>query len=290
MNSKTNVHGYAIPSAAEIIHDEAAKVVLRLALCDTFACIGVSRQESDGLVDVVFTELERTADFRLAEPELRKVCGRYFTQTVLRDSLDARARLVANQIREHMRGERWIDIGCGDGMVPLFVGLEGKQMLLADIINYVDRRAAHLPFVNLSQFELRGLARLFDTALLLTVLHHATNPGTIVQAIADLRIPRVVVIESVVETPPATTVLASKLAELDFRVRFAFAAFADWFYNRVLHDDVSVPFNFGRVADWGLLFQQNGYALSVSINLGVDQRLVPEVHQLLVYDLASAKV
>jgi 2-polyprenyl-3-methyl-5-hydroxy-6-metoxy-1,4-benzoquinol methylase len=176
-----------------------------------------------------------------------------------------------------------LDLGCGDGMVLAKLKHGRYEILLADQLNYVDPRV-HFPFRRLREGGLLEIREDFDTVLLLTVLHHSTEPARIVSDLRSLNPQRVVVIESVLDPPSPHNETAMLLAAQDFKSRLAFAVFADWFYNRVLHKDIPVPYNFGCINDWNKLFAEYGFRGKIATNLGLDQSLVPEVHMLLIYE------
>ena len=63
--------------------------------------------------------------------------------------------------------------------------------------------------------------------------------------------------------------------------QIGFAAFVDWFYNRVLHYDVPVPFNFTSAKRWQSVFLQNDMPVKRVLPLGQDIDIGPEYHVLL---------
>jgi hypothetical protein len=56
----------------------------------------------------------------------------------------------------------------------------------------------------------------------------------------------------------------------------------DWFYNRVLHDDVPVPYNFTTPSKWISLFVDNNMPLAAALHFGQDIDIGPEYHILFV--------
>jgi hypothetical protein len=69
--------------------------------------------------------------------------------------------------------------------------------------------------------------------------------------------------------------------------QIAFAAFVDWFYNRVLHTDVPFPYNFTKGEKWQQVFATHGMRLVHTIHLGKDINTGPEYHVLFVLEQFS---
>jgi hypothetical protein len=68
---------------------------------------------------------------------------------------------------------------------------------------------------------------------------------------------RLIIIESVVGVHTEKPNVKYDLLNLSDENQIAYAAFIDWFYNRVLHDDVPAPYNFTTIANWQSTFQQS---------------------------------
>ena len=75
-----------------------------------------------------------------------------------------------------------------------------------------------------------------------------------------------------------------ELVKLSDEDQIAYATFVDWFYNRVLHDDVPVPYNFTTVENWQATFLQYNMRLAQTIHLGQDIEIGPEYHVLFVLE------
>jgi SAM-dependent methyltransferase len=278
-----NIFGYRIPCLSDFAGKRYIIDLIRIALAETFRCLEIAPEASAALAERVISALSDRPSGLDLEHDLHTISSAIATPNKLRAALDARARLIAGQIKPHLVGHRLLDLGCGDGMVLQEVDHSGYDIVLADVLNYLDARVA-FPFHLLANGRLTNINGSFDTILVLTVLHHADDPSEIVAGLRDLRPKRVIVIESVIEKPLRHGELASRLQNQDFDTRFAFATYADWFYNRVLHQDVPVPYNFGRTGDWKALFSRYGFRSIFTENLGIDQCLVPEVHELSLYE------
>ena len=206
-----------------------------------------------------------------------------------------------------------LDVGCGDGVVAMSVGrtIESKlggqtadPIALVDIADYRETqvREAKVPFAlippDYEQFGLHQRApkqfadgRQFDLILLLTVLHHSELPSRTFRACAEVASEQaaIVVIESCIGInreglgADAETDGSGDFAALGNDEQLRYAAFVDWFYNRVIQrsDDVYVPCNFGSPAEWNAFFGEfGGFKVCSTQHLGFDQPLVPEYHTI----------
>ncbi|HEX8172497.1 MAG TPA: hypothetical protein VF824_18325 [Thermoanaerobaculia bacterium] len=150
-------------------------------------------------------------------------------------------------------------------------------MTLLDVVNYV-APTVDLPFVSYSGQGPLPLEQAVDCSLLLTVLHHSEDPIALLHGVFEATRRRVIVIESVVPDEDSDT----------FERQFLVAALFDWFYNRILHEDVPVPFNYNSVHGWTQQVERCGWTVSVTKDFGRDQPLVPERHVLFVLDRPSS--
>jgi hypothetical protein len=98
---------------------------------------------------------------------------------------------------------------------------------------------------------------------------------------------RLIIIESVVGVHHVEPTIRYEIAELSDANQIAFAAFVDWFYNRVLHDDVPVPYNFTKVENWLSTFLEHRMHLVQTTHFGQDIEIGPEYHILFVLEKES---
>ena len=95
---------------------------------------------------------------------------------------------------------------------------------------------------------------------------------------------RLIIIESVVGVHQVKPSIRYEIADLTDANQIAFAAFVDWFYNRVLHDDIPVPYNFTTVENWESIFLQYKMHRLETIDFGQDIEIGPEYHVLFVLE------
>lgn len=201
----------------------------------------------------------------------------------VRASLDMRARHVARQIEPFLVGNSFLDIGTGDGMVAWNFRGHFDRHSLVDVIDYVDPRVT-LPFQLYADGEnIPAEDRSHDTAILTNVLHHSVNPMHLLEDAWRVTKRRLIIIESVY----GDTARAGETNVpfcLSGRDQFVYTSFFDWFYNRVLHCDVPVPFNYLSPQAWQQAFAEHDMHIAFRQDLGIDVEIVPIHHFLYVLE------
>ncbi len=176
-----------------------------------------------------------------------------------------RAKRCFNLIKNHIIGEKILDLGTGNGLLALEIKqhLE-KEVLLVDIIDY---NYSDLPLILYNPEKEVPLAdEEVDTTILYAVLHHASDPKHLLEEAARITKQRLVITEGYVE-------------EDNIRIT---NSFFDWFHNRVIGDeDINVPLNFLRVKGWEKILKSQGFEMIEAIYLGINEPVVPE-HQILI--------
>lgn len=192
-----------------------------------------------------------------------------------------------------------------------------KKIYIADIVRdfYPDYRVEEIkrdeenfPFTKLDpdyeRLEIKNgdkKVRGFDCILLLTVLHHSINPRHVFRACCNILKKKgiIIVIESCVgitrdfaeKTPNTAGEYIYKTKEHKLAVdRFLslseeeivmYATFIDWFYNRVLHKNVLLTYNFTDPSEWNETFESFDKMVCLDTYCeGFDQLTVPEFHTL----------
>ena len=197
-------------------------------------------------------------------------------------ALNQRAAIIYGQIAPYLCGDSLLDIGCGNGLIADLARGHFKEIQLLDVVRYLPN-ALHLPFKLYAEGQ-PLIDHPFDTVLLLTVLHHSKNPVELLKLAWNATTKHLIIIESVVDVHKAEPSASYELLGLPIEDQIAFAAFVDWFYNRVLHDDVPVPYNFTTPEQWRSIFLENNMRLTQQVHLGQDIDIGPEYHILFVLE------
>lgn len=198
----------------------------------------------------------------------RLVCH---TTTVVDAQLDARAKLIRQQISPHLVGTSLLDFGCGDGRVSAQPLREGVEVQLYDVADYRHESTLSLPFTS----DRSLLTHIYDNTIVATVLHHCERPEEELRWLSS-HSNRVIIMESVV----------SKI------MPFTVQAFVDWLYNRGFHMDargepaaIPVPGHFHTAEEWIAMILSAGFRkIAKIIDYGIDQPAAPEHHVLIVAD------
>jgi ubiquinone/menaquinone biosynthesis C-methylase UbiE len=168
---------------------------------------------------------------------------------------------------------------------------QGVTIILTDVQNYVDRDVK-LPFSLVEQdHDLPFDDESFDSVLLLTVLHHASNPIKVLSESVRVSRHQLVIIESVYDVKARDIRgYGSSIANfhdqkalplflsLNKEQQRLYATVLDWFYNRVLENEVTVPNDFNTIKNWEAIFDELGLQIDKKHILGFDQPTAPEFH------------
>jgi SAM-dependent methyltransferase len=272
------------------LENEAVKAELLSQLQLSFTALGIERTKAQAAVEDVLDHA-RNCETPTAEQQIKCLLKDLNLVERISQGLGRRAELIYSQIKTHVVGPRVLDLGCGDGLVAQRVAAEGHEVEIADIVDYRAPSVA-LPFVKTVDGEaIPYKTSSFDTVLLLTVLHHANWPLQLLSESVRVSSGRIVIVESVcgicTSDVPKDDVRAHGFSKLG-NDQALFLAFIDWFYNRILHDEVQVPFKFNSPENWGRIFADFGMREITVEHLGIDQPLVPEYHSLHVLEKVRA--
>lgn len=284
-----NVFHRPIPSLADCI--ETLSGLLKKQLLEIFP--ENLNGEAEQLAGRLFDTVKAAPDDVTAAKEAQQLLDTAEVRRYLRDGLGGRSQLIFDQVKDYVVGPNILDYGCGDGEVGRRLSELGHNVELWDVLDYRSEESRALAWHTIAENDAYRPSEIVSTVLLLTVLHHCTNPVATIHRVASLNPQRIITIESVfdiamAEIAPAERVNGVSNAKhwLDLKPdhQFHYACFWDWFYNKVVNSGVIVPYNYLAPCQWSTFFDSIGYKEVRTEYLGIDQPLVPEFHVLQVYD------
>lgn len=195
-----------------------------------------------------------------------------------------RAQTMAETVRPYLKGKTILDLGCGPGKVSELLSRDGYEVSLADVYknDYVTEKLSSLSFTLLEQdAPLPFPDASFDNVLVFAMLHHTTNPISLLREIYRILKPsgRLHLIETVfgIEIQETKDPIARKFASLSHEEQRQATMFLDYFGNHVtwyftteLSHLVPVPFNFNTPTEWEKTFKELGYGTKEKKSLGID--------------------
>jgi len=280
---RKNAWGHSLPTPRTALVNPRLQSTLKAVLADVAGVIGVDPQTIKSVIEYLFRSAGEATDVVQLEQAMKRQLVAASDKNLLQVAIKDRSRVVFDHISNSFIGNTLLDVGCGNGLISKMAGDHFAEVQLLDVVNYVDNDV-RFPFMAYREGEEFALNKTFDTVLLLTVLHHSNDPlGLLSKAWRATR-KRLIIIESVFGVHEQSPGAYYALASLDEEDQIQFAVFVDWLYNRVLHDDIPVPYNFTTPNGWLNLFAENNMRVAEVRNLGQDIRLAPELHYLFVLE------
>ncbi|MEY2664347.1 MAG: hypothetical protein RIT04_155 [Candidatus Parcubacteria bacterium] len=231
---------------------------------------------------------------------LRKVCSRALTlkkaevlivkemseyrvdgrgiREVLNEKLANRSNIVVSQIAPYLKSVTGpvIDFGCGDGSISQILHDQmGLNITGYDVTSY------RLPSVSIPMVKFDGKTvpvadGRFEAAVVTNVIHHEADNERIIKELTRVVSKKLVVIETV---PNPTKNKHNAEAEKS-RVFMN-----DYLYNRLFQfgAEIPVPGTYETAENWPKRFAEHGWKTEVSVDLGIDQKIIRDRHHLYVF-------
>jgi SAM-dependent methyltransferase len=285
--TKVNCWGITVPSPQEALLDPRIQPFIQEYLHNVLRAFGLRTEAIVRFQETAVQCADQEDIVTAYESELKKALTNQTNEGSEGRALNHRASIIYNEIRGFFVGASLLDIGCGNGLVSFLAKNHFREHLLVDVVDYKPP-TVDLPFRLYKEGYSLLVDKAFDTVFLLTVLHHSTNPLQLLENAWRVTGRRLIVIESVIGIKVVPQGIKYNLSDADDRAQVAYAAFVDWFYNRVLHDGVPVPYNFTSVEEWERTFRENDMPLLQTIHLGQDIDIGPEYHVLFVLEKAGS--
>lgn len=282
--SKPNVWKHQIPPPQSVILNATLRPYIDQYLDKVLALFGLSKGAIQCFKELASEKAKVERDNVVAyERALKQDLTGLIVPDNEDQALNQRASVIYGQIEPYLCGDSLLDIGCGNGLIADLARGHFNEIQLLDVVRYLPN-ALRLPFKLYIEGEPLPINHSFDTVLLLTVLHHSKNPLELLKLAWAATGKHLIIIESVVGVHKAEPPANYELVGLPIEDQIGYAAFVDWFYNRVLHNDVPVPYNFTTPEEWRSVFLENNMRLKKSTHLGQDIDIGPEYHILFVLE------
>ncbi|MBS3167953.1 class I SAM-dependent methyltransferase [Candidatus Woesearchaeota archaeon] len=275
-----NSFGKNIPEIKKLFKDFEIENYIRKTLISVLNYLEI--EDSESVVEFAIKEAKSYDKLENYERKVHQLFDQKRITQGIPVKLGNRANLIFNQIKNFIQGHQILDLGCGDGKVgELIAKSNSRQVILADVYRNGNISNLELPFVLINQKgKIPFYDNMFDTTLLLTVLHHSDNPVEVIKEAVRVtkNSGKIIVIESVYGV--------DKYDNLNEEQQRLVNIFFDHFYNRVIHfsefeeNKVNVPFNFQTPQSWKKFFAEHKAIENKMVELGFDQKVVPEYHTL----------
>lgn len=248
----------------------------------TFSLIGLDKERSDILAQEIIQIMESPISLEESEQKARKL----FQKNILNDKpfaeqifqkFTGRAELIYSQVSKYFANStgKVIDWGAGDGQVTQL--LHDKSGLDIEGIDVRDFRAktTSVPIKIFDGHHVSVPDGYYEMGLMTNVAHHEKDNEKIIEELTRIIRHRLVVIETV---PTGTT-----LEEIEADRGRTFLNDALW--NRYFQNaNIPVPGTYETPEGWIVRFQKHGWKVVESIDLGIDQPMVQDIHHLLVLE------
>ena len=207
---------------------------------------------------------------------LLSVNGKPFTAQIF-EKFTGRAELIYSQVEKYFSGTKGavIDWGAGDGQVTQL--LHDKLKLNIEGVDVRDFRAqtTTVPIKIFDGHHVSVADGYYEMGLMTNVAHHEKDNEKIIEELTRIIKRRLVVIETV---PTGSTY---EEVEADRGRTFL----NDALWNRYFQNaNIPVPGTYETPEGWILRFQKHGWKVIQSIDLGIDQPMVQDIHHLLVLE------
>jgi SAM-dependent methyltransferase len=215
----------------------------------------------------------------------------------LGESLEDRQRLIANQILPFITDGEVLDFGCGTGLVAKYIReaklAENPELDIkfssADVLDYRDKSMKDLeelfPFYQIIGDDILEIKTKMRAIFATNVFHHCFQPHRVKYILENLGNMmevggRFVMIEttSTIDSPKALHDQRNKILRID------------GYYNKGLNNpNIPVPGGFRTTSQWVQQMEAVGFRLLHREELGVDQPLVPDWHNLMVFEWTGVR-
>jgi hypothetical protein len=279
-----NVWCYDVPNITDILSRSSIEDIITEIVSNVLTSMVDSRSDINEVISMLFDSRLNHDILEMEKNIHLKLTNDSSSRNRINTEMHDRSRTIFTEIEQHLTGDSLADVGCGHGLVSWMAYQKFKEVMLFDVIDY-RYPEVNLPIQVYEENQDASFDKKYDCTLLITVLHHSQDPLRLLKHVWKHTNKRLIIIESVFGVDPSSGGKESPLYKLNETDQQYYAVFCDWFYNRVLNQDVPVPYNFNTPQKWKTLFQEELSAIvSYEEDLAIDIPIVPEHHFLFVLD------
>lgn len=228
-----------------------------------FLYIGIKIKDADTLLMRFKDAFLSKLTIYEVEKELNKLIEDMHINKSMEKCLRIEEDLVYSEINPFLVVGNTLDIGTGSGRIAQKINDGGSPTSVIDVIDFNKSN------LTLTIYDGRTIPfpdNKFINVTLLTVLHHCDFYNDVLNEVIRVSQKNIIIIESIFTN----------------QNEYYANMFFDWLWNRVVYQDVNVPFNFHKPEDWIKIFKDKGLIIDKSIDLGYDSPMTPEHHWLFV--------
>jgi hypothetical protein len=278
-----NCWNHVIPSPQEVVRNGKIKSKVENLLDLTSDMLGLDPDAKADVIDSTFSSARNVSDAIEFEQIVKRKLVYGCDRSMMHEAIRERSSTIFGEIVGRFRGHSLLDVGCGNGLISQMSKPHFAEVQMLDVVNYVSPEIT-LPYLPYKEGEAFPVSKGYDTVLLLTVLHHSNDPMTLLKESWKTTNQRLIIIESVFGVHVQPPIGSYELAVLEEPEQIAYAVFVDWLYNRVLNDNIPVPYNFTTPERWLEIFVECGMHVAEIENLGQDIKIAPELHYMFVLE------
>lgn len=289
-----NFFGLKIPEIKKIAKDKRIEKNIVSMFLSFLEHLGVPEKKREEIINKIIRIAKEYNELDEYERKTHKILEKEGITRKVSKKFGERAEIIYNQVKDYVKGEKVLDLGCGDGKVGELLSKGGFNVVLADVVKHPNIDNLNLNFKLFDkEKKVPFKDNTFDTTLIITVIHHADNPLKVIKEVYRVTKPNgmVIAIETVYDVKGEGLTKEQKEEFKDFLTlsdeeQRDSNIFFDHFWNRVQQfsdkkeNKINVPNNHNTPSEWNTIFKENGLEQEKTIHLGIDQPTAPEYHTL----------
>ncbi len=246
--------------------------------CDTFIAIDIDKKIAKDLTENVINILNNEVNLDIAESKINDIFNKLNVRNLINEKVKDRSIVIFNQIKEYVEDIKGniIDYGAGDGVVADMLNKNLGSNIVGYDVSLYPKANINIPVFKFDGKNIDCEDNYFEVAIIINVIHHEAENEYILKELTRIVKSKIIVIE--------TVPIGNNEEEINIDRERTFMN--DYLYNRLFHygDNVPVPGTYETPIGWQKRFEGYGWKTEVSIDLGVDQKVIKDTHHLFVFE------